>query len=41
VRGIIHTAGDHASDAWRRHAAYVLAGFRAPPAAAADRSNAG
>jgi hypothetical protein len=29
LRGIVHTSGEVAPDAWRRHAAYVLAGFRA------------
>lgn len=28
LRGVIHTSGGAAPDAWRRHAAYVLAGFR-------------
>jgi AcrR family transcriptional regulator len=28
LRGVIHTSGQAAPDAWRRHAAYLLAGFR-------------
>ncbi|MET7950796.1 helix-turn-helix domain-containing protein [Micromonospora sp. NPDC005324] len=34
LRGIIHTAGGTAPDAWRRHLAYVLAGLRGPAPAA-------
>ncbi|MFD0783037.1 TetR/AcrR family transcriptional regulator [Micromonospora azadirachtae] len=30
LRGIIHTAGQAAPDAWRRHLGYVLAGLRGP-----------
>ncbi|MFB7495821.1 TetR/AcrR family transcriptional regulator [Streptomyces sp. NPDC056161] len=30
LRGIVHTSGDVAPDAWRRHVTYVLAGFRTP-----------
>jgi AcrR family transcriptional regulator len=29
LRGIVHTSGEVAPDAWRRHATYLLAGFRA------------
>jgi AcrR family transcriptional regulator len=34
LRGIIHTAGETDPDAWRRHAAYVLAGLRGSSPAA-------
>ncbi|WP_329251893.1 TetR/AcrR family transcriptional regulator [Actinoallomurus sp. NBC_01490] len=30
LRGIISTSGEIASDAWRRHVTYLLAGFRTP-----------
>jgi AcrR family transcriptional regulator len=29
IRGIVHTSGEVAPDAWRRHVTYLLAGFRA------------
>ena len=30
LRGIIHTSGETAPHAWRRHVTYLLAGFRSP-----------
>ncbi|MFC3500712.1 TetR/AcrR family transcriptional regulator [Micromonospora krabiensis] len=38
LRGIIHTAGEAAPDAWRRHLGYVLAGFRGPSSTASASS---